>query len=126
MRRALRAGKGKRDRAHLAEELERRVMLSSAIAAFGAQVTFGVGSRPRGVVTADVNSDGKPDLIVTNGQAATVGVLLGNGSGGFGTQATFSVGSTPFGVAVADLNRDGKVDLVVANNGSGNVSVLFG
>ncbi len=101
-------------------------MLASAIAAFAPQVTFGVGSQPRAVATADVNADGKLDLVVANGTAGTVGVLLGNGSGGFGTQATFSVGTTPFGVAVADLNRDGRLDLVTANNGSGNVSVLLG
>src|SRR6185312_7976342 len=114
MRRNLKAEKKRKsDRAHLAEELERRVMLSSAIAAFAPQVTFGVGTQPRGVVMGDVNGDGKVELVVSNGSAGTVGVLLGNGSGGFGTQATFLAGTTPFGVAVADVNRDGTLDLVV-------------
>ena len=54
MREAARvSGKRKGHRAQLAEELERRVMLSSAVAAFAPQVTFGVGSQPRGVVTAE-------------------------------------------------------------------------
>src|SRR5579871_855043 len=104
------SGKGRRDRAHLAEELERRVMLSAAIAAFGAQVTFGVGSQPRSVATADVNGDGKLDLLVANGAAGNVGVLPGNGNGGFGAESTFAVGTTPFSVAVGDFNRDGKLD----------------
>jgi len=38
--------------------LERRVLLSSAIAAFGVQQTFGAGSQPRSVAVADVNGDG--------------------------------------------------------------------
>jgi len=76
--------KRKSHRAQLAEELERRVMLSAAVAAFGAQVTFGVGSQPRSVVTADVNSDGKLDLLVSHGAGNSVGVLLGNGDGSFG------------------------------------------
>ena len=51
------AEKRKGHRAQLAEELERRVMLSTAIAAFAPQLTFGVGSQQRGVVTADVAAD---------------------------------------------------------------------
>src|SRR5690349_20363964 len=117
MRQAARVSeKRKSHRARVAEELERRVMLSSAIAVVASQVTLGMGNQPRGVVTADVNSDGKLDLVVTNGSAGTVGVFLGNGNGSFGAQATFATGTTPFGVAVADVNRDGRLDLVVANN----------
>src|SRR5262245_16525051 len=106
MRPRVRAGKRKGCAARPAEELERRVLLSSAVAAFVPQITFGVGSQPRSVVTADVNADGKSDLIVSNGAGNNVGVLLGNGNGSFGAQATFATGTGPFGVAVADVNRD--------------------
>jgi hypothetical protein len=81
------------------------------------------------VAVADVNGDGKPDLIVANGNGS-VGVLLGNGDGTF--QAAMSYGSggaSASSVAVADVNGDGKPDLLVANhcassdcaNGSGGV-----
>ena len=92
-------------------------------------------------MTADVNGDGKPDLVMANSGANgiggnTVGVLLGNGDGTFqpavtyawGGQSAFSVAS----VAVADVNGDGKPDLLVANQGPGNggwngsVAVLLG
>src|ERR1700680_2977074 len=108
------------------ESLERRLFLSSAIAAFGAQQTFATGSNPRSVAVADVNIDGKLDLIVANSVSNTVGVLLGNGNGTFQTQQTFTVGTTPFSVAVADVNADGKLDLITANNGGNNVTVLLG
>ena len=54
---------------------------------------------------ADVNGDGKPDLIVANHKSFKVGVLLGNGNGTFQAQQTFSTGagSYPVSVAVADL-----------------------
>src|SRR5580700_5065840 len=35
------------------------------------------------VAVADVNGDGKPDLLVANFQSSTVSVLLGNGDGTF-------------------------------------------
>ena len=114
------------------EELERRVLLSSAIAAFGAQQTFGAGSVPRSATIADVNRDGKPDLLLVNRDSGTVSVLAGNGDGRFAAQRTFStVAKKPYSLAVADVNGDGKPDLLVASYVSDfyprpNLSVLLG
>ena len=90
---------------------------------------FGVSS----MVTADVNGDGIPDLIIANFNDATVSVLLGNGDGTFQPEQTYAVGERPASVAVADLNGDGKPDIVVANHGfypfyanAKSVSVLLG
>ncbi len=49
------------------------------------------------VAVADVNGDGKPDLVVTNHTSGsngngTVGVLLGNGDGTFQTAVTLRLG----------------------------------
>jgi hypothetical protein len=74
-----------------------------------------VGDLPSSVAVADVNGDGRPDLIVANDGDKTVSVLLGNGDGTFQNQNTFSVGYSPISVAVADVNGDGRPDLVVAN-----------
>ncbi len=68
----------------------------------------------RSAAVADLNGDGKPDLVVTNMCQDTVGVLLGNGDGTFQPAITYSPGGQyPTAVAVADLNGDGKPDLVV-------------
>ena len=108
------------------EELERRMLLSTAIAAFAPQVTFGAGASPRSVATADVNGDGKLDLIVANAGGNSLSVMLGNGNGTFGGQSIFAVGSSPYSVAVADVNRDGRIDLIASNNGGNGISVLLG
>jgi hypothetical protein len=90
-------------------------------------VTYSTGGQTAGVAVADLNGDGRPDLIVTNVDNGTVGVLLGNGDGTFQPAVTYgSGGSEPFSVAVADVNGDGHPDLVVANSYSGNVAVLLG
>jgi hypothetical protein len=56
-------------------------------ASFQTQATFATGSRPNSVTSADVNGDGKADLLVAN-SSSSVSVLLGNGNGTFQTQAT--------------------------------------
>jgi hypothetical protein len=76
------------------------------------------------VTTADVNRDGKLDLILADDNGG-VAVLLGNGSGGFGAATTYAAGPNPVSVTTADVNRDGKLDLIVADNNAG-VSVLLG
>jgi hypothetical protein len=79
------------------------------------------------VAVADVNSDGTPDLIVTNeGSSNSVIVLLGHRDGSFAAQITFPVGSIPNSVAVSDLNGDGNRDPVTLNESGNNLSVLLG
>lgn len=79
---------------------------------------------PVSVAVADVNGDGKPDLIVASQTsdrtvafaASTVSVLLGNGDGTFQTGVTYASGGSYLNfVAVADVNHDGKLDILAAN-----------
>ena len=91
------------------------------------------------LAVADVNGDGKPDLVVANHCAnsdcanGSVGVLLNNGDGTFQPAVSYSSGGLyTDAVVLGDLNRDGKLDVVVASqyaSGStttGSVGVLLG
>jgi len=102
------------------------VLLGNGDATFQTAVTYstgGVGAHQ--VIVADLNGDGKPDLVVPNSCASgsncsygpgLVGVLLGKGDGTFQAAVTYgSGGDYAFSVAVADVNGDGKLDLLVAN-----------
>jgi hypothetical protein len=81
-------------------------------------------SGPFSVAAADVNGDGRVDLISANEATNTLSVLTNDGSGSFALAASLAVGRSPWSVVPADVNGDGWVDLVSANNGANTLSVL--
>ena len=84
-----------------------------------------IGGRPNGVAAADVNGDGKPDLVVTNGGTSGVSILLGDGRGGFRAApgSPLAVSAPPHLAAAGDLDRDGRPDLVATSHDSHGVFV---
>ena len=78
------------------------------------------------LAVADVNGDGRPDLLMSNQASGLEGlyVYLNNGGGTFGSPTLFPM----FGggrVAVADINGDGKLDAALSVAYHGNNNVLF-
>jgi hypothetical protein len=88
--------------------------------------------QPTSIAVADVNSDGKPDVIIVSNHdccdAGIVGIMLGNGDGTFQPVQNYDAGGQlPTSVTAADVNGDGKIDLVIAHSLiPGSVSVLLG
>jgi hypothetical protein len=87
-----------------------------------------VGRGPGSIAIADVNHDGKLDLIVANTIDGTLDVLLGDGKGHFSAAAgsPFVCGKNPNDIAVGDLNGDGNLDLVIANTETPYLTILLG
>jgi hypothetical protein len=106
------------------------VLLGNGNGTFQAATNYNTGSNssPYSIAVADVNGDGKLDLLTANNGNDTAGVLVGNGNGTFQPIATYSTGdnSFPYNIAVADVNGDGKLDLLTANNGNNTAGVLQG
>ena len=76
-----------------------------------------------GIGAADVNGDGKVDLV---GPSQTEGVLIlpGNGDGTFGTAIAYPGSGAAFDVVLSDLNGDGLLD--VTFTASAGLSVMLG
>ena len=120
------------------------VLLGNGDGTFQAAVSYGSGGYVAvSVEAADVNGDGKPDIVVSNYCASSsncnngmVGVLLGNGNGTFQPAVSYgSGGYITLSLAVADVNGDSKPDLIVISTCATNsdpcvtgstVSVLLG
>src|ERR1700693_4446939 len=92
------------------------------------RVVIPTGHRPGSIAVADVNHDGKPDIIVANTEDETVSVLLGDGKGHFAPApgSPFACGRAPNDIAVADMNGDGNPDLIIANTGTPYITILLG
>ena len=82
---------------------------------------------PASVAVADLNGDGKADLILGDVVAGTLTILMGKGDGTFQKASTVNLASSGAvaALAVGDFNADKHVDIVAAIS-SGSVFILLG
>ena len=81
----------------------------------------------QGSAIGDLDGDGKPDVVVTNGVGDSSVLVYPNNSSGsaisFANPLWFPTNHGPYAVAIGDLDGDGKPDLAVANNGSNYITL---
>jgi RHS repeat-associated protein len=102
------------------------VFIGNGDGTFQPSTVYSVISNAQGVAIADVNADGKPDIVVTIGFSNAFYTLLGRGDGTFTTGVGYATGASPGPIAVADFNGDGKRDVIVANTQAGTLSLFLG
>jgi hypothetical protein len=103
------------------------LLLGNGNGTFKPHVEFSIGFNDVGVAVADLNGDGKQDLVVTDDSGTgDITVALGNGNGTFAAGKNYSAGSYPFAATVTDLNGDGKQDIMIASTASNQVLTLLG
>ncbi|MBV9304234.1 MAG: VCBS repeat-containing protein [Acidobacteriaceae bacterium] len=101
--------------------------------------TLTVGSDPYSIATADINGDGKPDLVIGlegSGYPTVVdggyAVAINNGNGTFGAPSIVKLSNRGMlWLSLVDVNHDGKLDLVAVelpetSTGSYSVGVYLG
>ena len=104
---------------------------SVTTASFAAGINFTTGPQPFYTTLADLDGDGKPEIITVNTGSNTVSVLrnaIPDGAalsyGSFDAKTDFPAGGYPVGIAAGDLDGDGIADLMCANAGTNSISVL--
>ncbi|HPI11757.1 MAG TPA: FG-GAP-like repeat-containing protein [Catalimonadaceae bacterium] len=99
-------------------------------AAFQPSFDISVQNDPLDVAVADLNGDGKPEIILCHKASSQVTVLGNEATQGelsaasFPNQQLYFVGDGPVCVKTGDLNGDGRPDIATANFTLGNFSVL--
>ena len=119
-------GDGKLDAVIASRSYGVSVLLGNGTGGFGAASTLKPTSGDDsnyGVVVADFNGDGRPDIASTS--RYSVSVWLGQAGGGFAASADFPV-TEGIRLATADVNGDGNLDFVFADNLNGGLNVMLG
>ncbi|CAM4815669.1 unnamed protein product [Rotaria magnacalcarata] len=88
----------------------------------------GIGSYPQCITIADLNYDGRLDIIIANGGTDNLGIFLGYGNGTFSDLMIYSTGngSNPSSVAIGDFNSDSYADITVANVDTNSFGIFYG
>lgn len=90
---------------------------------FQAPVDWPLSHQYTALTLADINGDGRPDLILNDGLGIAVIRNLGNRN--FAPEEHYVAGASIGTVSIADLNHDGYPDIVATNSGGTTVAVLL-
>ena len=94
---------------------------------FGANAQFVfAGPDITSATAADMNRDGRPDLVVSNGAFFFAGSVALQNASGFDPPSTHDAAGNPFGAVTGDFNDDGATDFAVLNQAStGSLTVYL-
>ena len=85
------------------------------------------GRGPSRVAVADLDSDGRVELVTANEATNDLTILSSHTDGTFrATRVWLGGAQLPTDVQATDVNADGKPDLVIVNRGSHDATVLIG
>ena len=108
------------------------VALNDGAGGFVFATSYPAGQHPVGVAVADLDQDGRDDVMVANGLSDDVFVFTSGAGGALSAAQIFPAGTAPAAIVAADFNDDGFPDLAVSNRnevagepGDGTITVLL-
>jgi len=88
---------------------------------------FVSGTNATFISVADLDNDGKQDLIVANQGENSISILKNISISGnvlFNSPVKITTPLTPIGIGIGDFDRNGWLDIVTANHGNNTVSIF--
>ena len=87
-------------------------------------VAYPTGSWPEAVAIADLNGDGRKDIVMStsaysNTNDNSILIFFQNATGGLNPPVRYAAGASAVSVAIADFNGDGKLDIAVGKKTAG-------
>jgi hypothetical protein len=105
------------------------VFLGNGDGTFQPVVTYPTGVFTSGIVIADFNQDGIPDIATMSqgsGNDGDVSVFLGNGDGTFQSPIVNNLGIFPVAIVAGDFDRDGALDIASIDYFAAKVYISLG
>lgn len=97
---------------------------------FAPKVDFAAGNYPSRISIADMDGDGKPDIVVSNENTGSVSIFKNTATQGIVNTASlaakvdYTVGGDPRYVTLVDFDGDGKRDIVTKSASTGSFCIL--
>ncbi len=95
---------------------------------FGAQINFIAGKGSLNIACADLDGDGKYDVVCSNRGATSISVFqntsTGVGNFNFATKLDYTTMKGGIGVSIADIDSDGKLDIVSSSDSVNYISIF--
>lgn len=94
---------------------------------FAAGLTYPTGTNPVAVSVADMNLDGKLDIITANNLDGNISIFINNSTSGsisFLAASNFVCGAQPLHLTAGDFDNDNKTDIVVVNENTNTYSIF--
>jgi hypothetical protein len=101
------------------------IALNNQSGGFNTSVNYPVGEGPAGLAVADLEGDGRDEVIVSNDTSNDAWVYTPNASGVFTLLYELPTGASPRGVTVNDFNGDGLQDIATSDNNSVQITVFL-
>ena len=114
------------DLAAVSTTSNRLVLLRGSASGFAAAAVVTTGNSPRTLTTADVNDDGRNDVLVANRASSSVSVFLGRTNDSFALTAfgQLPAGSGARAIAAADFDNNGLVDVAVGHDLAASITLF--